>query len=146
MYVSCHWYLVLTWTNRVYRFWNVILRLSFILCFVCFGVFRPTIEFLTGDVTITGEMLNNTRPLSSEGSLTWNTYCDTWHSHIIVISEDRDTQTFCRASCSGAGISCFNDLGVSGLGFEHPIFRMRGDRSKWLRHRCRFFHLKKCKV
>ena len=27
------------------------------------------------------------------------------------------------------------DLGLSGLGFEHPIFRLRGQRSYLLRHR-----------
>ena len=31
--------------------------------------------------------------------------------------------------------TCFNDLGLSLLGFEHPIFRMRGKRSNPLRHR-----------
>ena len=43
--------------------------------------------------------------------------------------------TLCRAFGSGAVTSCFNDLGLSQLGFEHPTFRMWGERSYQLRHR-----------
>ena len=31
--------------------------------------------------------------------------------------------------------TCFYDLGLSRLGFEHPTFRLRGQRSNPLRHR-----------
>ena len=31
---------------------------------------------------------------------------------------------------------CFYDLGLSGLGFQHPTFHMRGIRSSQLRHHC----------
>ena len=47
-----------------------------------------------GDVTIAGEGLQiftfdrHSWPLSSEGSLTCHTYCDTGHPFIMVISED----------------------------------------------------------
>ena len=107
--------------------------------------FRPTQEFIThfhsiGDVTITGEVqqiLTNARqswPLSNEGSLACHTYCDAGHAFIIVISEDRDTDIYCLAFGSGAVTICFNDLGLSRLGFEHPTFRLRGERSNRLRH------------
>ena len=36
---------------------------------------------------------------------------------------------------SGAVTACFNDLGLSQLGFEHPTFCLRGKRSNPLRHR-----------
>ena len=61
-------------------------------CFVCLlGVFRPTGEFFNlygeSDVTITGEGLQIStymyvRHLSSEGSLTCHTYCDSRHPFI----------------------------------------------------------------
>ena len=47
----------------------------------------------------------------------------------------RDTLTYCRAFGCGAVMVCFYDLSVLRLGFEHPIFCMRGERSKSLRHR-----------
>ena len=40
-----------------------------------------------------------------------------------------------RALDRGTSINCFNDLGLSRLGIEHPILRFRGERSKPLRHR-----------
>ena len=93
-----------------------------------------------GDVTIAGEglqILTNVWPLSSEGSLACHTYryCDTLHPFIMVISEDSDTHTYCQAFSSGAVTTCFYDLGLSRLGFEHPTFRLRGQRSSLLRHR-----------
>ena len=47
-----------------------------------------------GDATITGEGLqiltcaSHSLPLSSEGSLAYHTYCDTWQPSILVISKD----------------------------------------------------------
>ena len=54
---------------------------------VClFGVFRPTREF----TLITGERLQTeswqSRPLNSEGSLSYHTYCDTEHPFIDPIT------------------------------------------------------------
>ena len=40
------------------------------------------------------------------------------------------THTYCWAFDSGAVTTCFNDLGLSRLGFEHPTFRLRGEHSK----------------
>ena len=102
---------------------------------VClFGVLRPTREFFHSyrDLNITGEGLQiltyarHSWPLSSEGYLACHTYCDTGHPFIKVISEDRDTHTYCRAFRSGAVTTCFHDLGLWRLGFERPTFRMRG--------------------
>ena len=47
----------------------------------------------------------------------------------------RDTHTSCRAFGSEAATTGCNDLGLSRLGFEHPIFCLRGERSNPLRHR-----------
>ena len=58
----------------------------------------------------------------SEGSLACHTDCDT-HTH-------------CQSSDSGAVTTCFYDLGLPRLGFEHPTFRLRGERSNPLCHRC----------
>ena len=49
----------------------------------------------------------------------------------------RDTLplTYCRAFSSGVVTTCFNDLGLSQLGFEYPTFSLRGERSNPLRNR-----------
>ena len=99
----------------------------FLLCL--FGVFHPTREFFTRsfrDVTFVGEELQiltyarHLWPLSSEGSFACHTYCGTGHPFKMV---------------SGAVTTCFNDIG---LGFEHPAFRLWGERTNPLRH-CRIF-------
>ena len=46
----------------------------------------------------------------------------------------RYTHTYRRVFSSGAVTTCFYDLGLSRLGFEHPTFRLRGQRSNPLRH------------
>ena len=53
----------------------------------------------------------------------------------MVISEDPWHNTFCWAFSSGAVITSFYDLGLSGLGFEHPTVRLRGERTNPLRQR-----------
>ena len=50
-------------------------------------------------------------------------------------SRTRDTHTYCGAFSSGAVTTCFYDLGLSWLGFEHITFRLQGERSRSLRHR-----------
>ena len=88
-----------------------------------------------GDVTITGERLQiltytrRLRPLSSEGSLACHTCCDTGHPFLRSSPRTRDIHTCCRAFGSGTVTTCVNDLGLSRPGFEHPTFRMRGERS-----------------
>ena len=44
------------------------------------------------------------------------------------------THTYCRAFGSGYVTICFNDLGLSRPGFEHPTFCKRGERSHRLTH------------
>ena len=96
-----------------------------------------------GDVNITGEgmqfltYVRHLLPLGSEGSLARHNFCDTGHLLIMVRSSPRtrETHTYCRACCSGAVTTCFNDIGLLRLGFEHPTFRLRGERSIPLRHR-----------
>ena len=46
-----------------------------------------------------------------------------------------DTHTYCRAFGSRAVTACFNDLGLSRLGFDHPTFRLRRELNNPLRHR-----------
>ena len=46
-----------------------------------------------------------------------------------------DTHTCCQAFGSGVVTTCFYDLCLSRLGFEHPTFRIRGERCNRLRHR-----------
>ena len=108
-------------------------------CFVCLlGVFRPTGEFFNlygeSDVTITGEGLQIStymyvRHLSSEGSLTCHTYCDSRHPFIWSSMRACDTHLLLRASGKRAVTACFNHWCLSRLGFEHPsTFRLRGER------------------
>ena len=59
-------------------------------------------------------------------------YCDTGHPFKWSSLRTRDTRTFCWAFGNWALTSCcvttcFNDLGLSGLGFVHTTIRMRGD-------------------
>ena len=54
-----------------------------------------------------------------------------WH---VVISED-PWHIYCPAFGSGAVTTCFYDLGLSRLGFDHPTFCLRGQRSNPLLHR-----------
>ena len=88
------------------------------ICFVCLIVcgFRPTKECFTHietsslpvkDCNLT--YTRNSWPLSGEGSLACNIYCDTGHPFIMVIP---------------AVTTCFNDIDMSRLGFEHPTFCM----------------------
>ena len=106
---------------------------------VCLFVYclssRSRIFHSYGDVTITGERLQiltytrRLRPLSSEGSLACHTCCDTGHPFLRSSPRTRDIHTCCRAFGSGTVTTCVNDLGLSRPGFEHPTFRMRGERS-----------------
>ena len=79
---------------------------SSICLFVCFGCFVTLENFhWYYNITIIGkglQILNQARhswPLSSEGSLACQTYCDTRHPSIMVILTPRthDTHIFCLA-------------------------------------------------
>ena len=102
----------------------------------------PLLSKIT-NITITSEELQilvyarHSWPLSSGDSLACHTYCDTRHPFLMVISEDCDTHIYCRAFRSGTVTTCFYDLGLLRLGFKHPTFCLRGERSNPLRHRHR---------
>ena len=53
---------------------------------------------------------------------TITTYCDTEHLFISVISEDPWHSHLLSSVGSGTVTTCFYDLGLSPLGFEHPTF------------------------
>ena len=108
--------------------------------------FRPTRQFFTH---------METTPLPIKGCKCWpmlgtrghwavrvlrvcQAYCDKGHPFIMVISEDRDTHTYCRAFDNEAVTTCVYDLGLTWLGFEHTNFRLRCERSYPLCHRCGF--------
>ena len=96
---------------------------SFSLFFVCLdGVYRPTQEFFTH---------METSPLPVKGCKFWpilgthghwavtcHTYSDTGLQFIMVISDECDTRTCCRAFGSGVVTTCFYDLGLSRPGIE----------------------------
>ena len=49
------------------------------------------------------------------------------HTKRLIWEKINNTCTFVQIqNKSGAVITCFYDLGLSRLGFEHPIFRLRG--------------------
>ena len=83
------------------------------------------------DVTITCERLQiliyarHSWPLSSEFLSVPNLLWHGWPMTLTPIAE----------RCSGAVTTCFNDLGLYRLLFEHPNFRLRGERSNPLCHR-----------
>ena len=76
-------------------------------------------------------------PLSSEGSLACYTYCNTGHPFIIGYLRGPVTLTPIaeRLAMELSFITCFYNLGLPRLRFEHPLFRLRGERSNPLRHR-----------
>ena len=65
-----------------------------------FRVFRPTREFFTYMVTLTGEGLQiltstqHTWSFRSNGSLVFNTYCDKFHPLIMVFFRGSGTLTY----------------------------------------------------
>ena len=52
------------------------------------------------------------------------------------------TTYVCRVAGSGSFTTCFYCLRLSRLGFEHPTFSLRGERSNTLRRRCGYKLLK----
>ena len=121
---------------------NSFSRTCLFVCLIDLGLSSLSRIFYSyGDVTFTNEGLQiltyprHSWPLSSEGSLACHTYCDMGHPFIIVISENQWHSHLCRAFSSGTVTFCFYDLGLLWLGFEHPTFHLRNQRSKPLRPR-----------
>ena len=67
----------------------------------------------------------NSWPLRWTGSVTSHTFCETGSPFIMVISEDRDTNTYSRAFDSGVITTCFYDLGMSQLEFDLPSWMVK---------------------
>ena len=117
---------------------------TFFFLFVCSFSSHQKIFHSVGEVTFTGEglqILTYARhwwPLSSEGCLACHTYCDTRHPFIMVISQDPRHSNLLASvwqwSCWHVN-TCFKDLSLSQLWFEHPTFHSRVERSNPLRHR-----------
>ena len=108
--------------------------------FFCFkGLSSHSRIFLSyGDVTITGEGLQiwtytrHSWPLSTEGSLACQTYCDTGHPFKIVIFED---PLHSHLLPSVEQWSCqYLFLRLRSVEFEHPTFRLWVQRCNPLRH------------
>ena len=59
-----------------------------------------------------------------------------WHRTSVYKGHLRGPVTLTpKAECLAVVTTCFNDLGLSRLVFEHPTFRLRGERSNPRRHR-----------
>ena len=89
-------------------------------------VFSPIRELFThfGDITITAANLTFTRsswPLSSEGSITCHTYCDT--GQLFIISEDPWHSHLLPSVCQWSCHYLFNETGD-----RTPISSMRSER------------------
>ena len=105
------------------------------LFFICGFSSHSGIFHLYWDVTITGEglqILTNARhswPLSSEGSLTCHSYCDTGLPCIMVISEDPWHSPLLPSVWQWSCHYLFLRLRSFATGDRTPISRMRGERS-----------------
>ena len=99
---------------RLTRGGGIVAKLNIILCmvfsssFCLFGVFHPTWEIFThGDDTITDEGLQiliysgHSWPLSTEGSLACQPYCDMGHPFVMSFPRMSDTCICCQAFDSG---------------------------------------------
>ena len=130
---------------RIYitRYWNYITILMIFFCFAPFEnnslKWRPLPLM---DCTFWPLYARHSWSLSREGSLACHTYCYTGHPFIWSSQRTLDTQSYCRAFNSGAVTTCFYDLGLSRLAFEHPNFRLRGELSNALL----LFHRPGCMV
>ena len=107
----------------------------FVMLFVWSLSSHSRIVHSYGDVTIAGEGLQiltyarHSWPLSSKGSLTCHTYCDTGLPFIMVISEDPWHSHLLPSVWQWSYLYLFSQLRSVGTGDRTPISRMRGDRS-----------------
>ena len=102
--------------------------------FVCGFSSNSRIFHLYGDVTIASEELQiltfgrHSWPLNSDSSLACHTYC-----HFIIVISEHPWHSHLTPSVWQW--SCYYDLGLSRLIFEHLTFRLWDERSNPLRHR-----------
>ena len=105
--------------------------------FVCLsGIFRPTREFFTHSETspmpVKGCNFDFCSALMAIEQLGFLSVPHLlWHVASVCNAHLRETDTHscCTAFGSGAVTTIFYDLGLSRLGFEHPTFRLWGQRS-----------------
>ena len=102
---------------------------------ICLRIFQSF-----GDVTIAGEGLQML-PLSSEGSLTCHTFCDTGQLFIMVISKDPCLSHLLPSVWQRSCHYLFLRLKSVAAGIQNPTFRLRGVRSSLLRQRREDEHL-----
>ena len=104
--------------QKINILYGIVMNLkNFFKIFICWGFsFCSKFFYSYWDVTITGE---------GPQILTYAQ---------VLLPFSSDTHICCWAISSEAVTSCFYDLGLSRLGFEHPAFRLRGQRSNSLRH------------
>ena len=117
-------------TYNYFLFLTVSHTITFV-CTVMFGVFRPTREFFT-------HMKTSPLPVKD---------CKIWQRSALMAIEQWELFSVLHPLWHGASVyngklrgpvtltTCLYDLGLSRLGFEHPTFRLRGERSYPLRHR-----------
>ena len=95
-----------------------------------------------GDVTITGEGVNFGPCPAAMTPGQWGFFSVThlpWHGESVYNDHIRAPMTLAairEGFGSGAFTTCFNDWGLSRLGFELPTYRLHGECSNPLRHRC----------
>ena len=82
--------------------------------------------------------VRNLWPFTGEGFLAYHTYCETRCPFRMVKHLWGSTTVTFDLFSNGAETIYFYDLRLSRMGFEHPNFRMRGERSNRLRHQCCF--------
>ena len=75
------------------------------------------------------QFFGHLQPLSSEGSLACHTHCYTGHMFIMVIPENPWNSHLLPSVWQWRCYYLFYGLWLSRLGFYHPTYRVRGERS-----------------
>ena len=116
------------WT-LIKQLWIFLMYANKCIClFACLEYSRIFPSF--GEVTIIGKRLQILIMLGTYGH---------WAVGVpypATPTVTRDTYTYCQAFGSETVTTCLNELDLSRLEFEHPTFRLRGERFNSLRHRC----------
>ena len=97
--------------------------------------FIPLDNFtLIGDVTVAGEGLQISTYAQHVEQLRFFSVLHLLRPFIMVISEDLWHSDLTPSVWQSSCLTCLNDLGMWRPGFEHPNFRLRGERSNPLRY------------